>query len=158
MLLDLMGYALLLVPFAFFWANCPCCGGSSTSCTDFCSDGGQETIDVLIAGVGAGSISACADCSVMNATFTLTTIGPCQWQLILAGCGLTLNLTITDLGGGMARVKLAIDDFFLGSLAVFQEDVAYPFDCTVELELPADTIDGTLQICDFTGATVTMNP
>lgn len=135
-----------------------CCTAVVLICPGICSDGGPETIDILLAGVGAGSISPCVDCNVMNATFTLSTIGPCQWQLVLAGCGLTLNLTITDLGGGMARVKLVISDFFLGDLATFQEDVAYPFDCTAELELPADTIDGTMKVCDFTGASTTMNP
>lgn len=143
-------------------AGCECCGGESGLC-DLCDGGAPLEIDVEISGVLAGSVSPCGDCTPMNATFTLHQIGtPCLWQLTLAEgvpCGFSLGLTITDLGGGMAHVEFGIAPFFAGPTSTFSADVSLPFDCSSRLELLPDSVDATMQGCDFfTGTTVVMNP
>lgn len=74
-MLDLLGYSLLLLPFAFFWC---CCGDDCASCHP--SNPSPDTIDVQFGSMTDGTF--CAECAdISSIVYTVPRFDACSWSL-----------------------------------------------------------------------------
>ena len=120
-------------------ATCPC------GCTQCSTEAG--TIDVEFASVAAGTCGACADLN--TSTLTLTGGGSsCEW---LGGGPCSVTVSVIFAAG---RVICFV--YAPGEIAEFEFSGSAPWDCTATYTLTF--VDSTGAECDFTGATVVVNP
>ena len=115
------------------------------ACTHCSSEAG--TIDAEFTGVAAGSCGACADFN--TSTLTLTGGGSgCEW-----GGGGPCSVTVTVI---FTAGRIVCFVFAPGEIAEFEYSGSAPWDCTANYTLTY--VDSTGAECDFSAATVEINP
>lgn len=141
-------------PLAFFWGECPCCGGLCSYCT---SGTTPEEIKITISGA-ASFFSVCADCNDLNGDYLLARDEDdnCKWSLISADSCEVLSHTL-----------VLEEDRFLYTLDVddanpietrWQASVVTPVDCSVTRLMAETVADGPRHDCFWDNASVTMTP
>lgn len=148
-MLDLMGYSLLLLPFAFFWANCPCCSGC-----EFCD---KPTVDVVINAPFGGDPECC---DPLNGTIYTLSFDPdasssvvCVWALNI-DCGIHIELSLQEVGS-IWRWSLSLSD---GTAFVNASKDEADLDCEAEITGTVNPLIVAAVCATGVGGTFTINP
>lgn len=153
-MLDMLGYALLLLPFAFFWANCPCCGGVCAFCD-------KATLDIVVNAPFGGDETCCDPLN--GTTYTLefkpdlSSATLCVWNLLI-DCNILITATVSEVEGGW-RWTLVFTDQTSGFVFVNASvDVSGSIDCDAEINGTVNPLIVAAICATGVGGTFTLNP
>lgn len=90
----------------FFWANCPCCGSTDTTCSDCSATGAYSCYEFTIAGV---TDNGCSSCTNLNGTWQVSELFTCYWEGTYSG------VSVENVLGGCASDRLQFNFSFITS-------------------------------------------
>lgn len=135
----------------YYCPECPCSPPPPATCAQCSAE--SSTMDAEFAGVVDNANCVTCDTGIShfnNTTFTLSGGGSgCSWASgIICSCALEVIFTAGRIVGFVTLAG--------GEIAEFEKNGSAPWDCTAEHIL--NFVDSTGAVCDFTGATLTINP